>query len=117
VVDQRRPEAASGVRRAYADLLHVGAAIHDRTQQVGRGPIAFVDSHPGASRRAERLQLGDREWLVVGDLGHPDRGEAAPRVALDGAQRLELVAARWPDARHGGAIVADCDESRRSRWS
>ena len=117
MVEERGPEAAPGMGRRHADLLDVGAAVDDRADQVGDGAVVGVDRHPRAPGGPERLELGAGARIVERDLGHPDRREERPGLALDLDQRGARRGAAPGSARSRRGVVQRAPQQQAGRAS
>ncbi len=104
VVDQRCTDPARRDSQRDADLLHMGTPVHDGAEQVCDDWAAVVGRDPGQPGSSELPQFGKRRWLMLGDLMHPEFGEATARVSFDPADALKLHDLRRPNPQHDAML-------------
>jgi hypothetical protein len=103
VLDQRPTHAPAGGPGVHRHLLDVQCAVHRLGQEVADRPVA-VGRRPGEARLPVPVELGGRQRLVPGDLGHPHVGEDQPRGPLDVLRRRQLVRRERTDHRRRGHV-------------
>jgi hypothetical protein len=96
-VQQRAPKALSRMSGVHGDLLNVGVAVDDVSEQVGDRPIRFVCDDPGTPVLLKDGQGGDKHGFIVCDGMHTQFSERRAGGPLRLAKRREVMEASRSD--------------------